>query len=158
MQINQLSSVDQLKAGDLLAIFSSSNSDTRKASLSALTAYLEENLNLDDKKDAVTTQYSSPNTTGFTVTINDGNVANNSNAWMIITPNAVYADLTIKLPLYTDLVDKQEVLINCTQDVTTLTIDKNGADDVKGLPSGLSANDTFKLKYDKPFKIWYRVA
>ncbi len=156
MQINQLSSVDQLQASDLIAIWSTSNSDTRKASLAALTEFLEANLNLDDKKDSFTTQYSAPNATAFSVTVNDNGTACD-NAWLILTPDATYADLTIVLPLEGNAVDKQEIIVNCSQIVTMLTIDINGAVSVIGAPTSLSANDTFKLKYDKPFKKWYRI-
>lgn len=42
--INQLSSTDTLTAGDLLPIWRTNNSDTRKTSLSALATYLEDAL------------------------------------------------------------------------------------------------------------------
>jgi hypothetical protein len=38
--INQLSAVDSLSDGDLLAVFSTSNGDARKAALSLLATYL----------------------------------------------------------------------------------------------------------------------
>ena len=44
-QINNLPAVDQLQAGDLLAVWDTSNGDTRKSSLSLLTEYLESTLN-----------------------------------------------------------------------------------------------------------------
>jgi hypothetical protein len=43
--INNLSSTDTLKAGDLLPVWRTDNGDTRKASLTTLTAYLNANLN-----------------------------------------------------------------------------------------------------------------
>ena len=42
--INQLSSADTLTAGDLLPIWRTNNSDTRKTSLTTLQAYLQTNL------------------------------------------------------------------------------------------------------------------
>lgn len=156
-QINQLSTLDTLTAGDLLVLYSSNNSDARKATLAALTDYLETSLDLNDKKESFTTQYSSPNATAFNVTVNDGDTSDSANCWLILTPNATYADLTITLPPVASLVDKQEIVINCTQIVTTLTMALNGATDLLGEPTTLGANDYFKIKYDKPFKTWYRI-
>lgn len=151
--INNYSTLTNPQGGDLLAVFSSNNSDTRKFSLSALTTYLNTALDLSTKKDAFTTQYSAPNAEAFNVAITDGS----DNIWAIITPTGGFTDMTITLPATANAVDKQEVVINCTQAITTLTIAGNGADAVTGAPSGLSANDFFKLKYDKPFNTWYRI-
>jgi len=154
MQINNLSSTTSLATGDLLAVWSTANSDSRKASLTTLISFIESNLDLDNKKDSFTTQYSSPNVTAFDVVITDGS----DNIWAIITPAANYANMTITLPALANVADKQEISVVCTKDITTLTIDKNGVDAVVGEPTGITANDYFKLKYDLPFKTWYRVA
>ncbi len=42
--INQLSSMDSVSGGDLLPVFSTSNGDARKASISLLLAYIAANL------------------------------------------------------------------------------------------------------------------
>ena len=76
---------------------------------------------------------------------------------MILTPLAGYATGTIVLPAVGNIVDKQEVIVNTTQAVTTLTVDGNGAVAVTGEPSGLAANDFFRLKYDLTVQTWYRV-
>ncbi|MNR16702.1 hypothetical protein D3C85_1333210 [compost metagenome] len=60
------------------------------------------------------------------------------------------------LPAVANIIDKQEVLVNCTQAVTTLTINGNGAT-VTGAPTTLAANAFFRLKYDQPSTVWYRV-
>ena len=142
-QINQYPTANPLTGGDLLVLFSNSNSDSRKASLSALQAYLQANLTFDGGKQAFTTQYFAPSATDFNAQITDGS----DNIWLILTPDATYAAGTITLPTSTNVVDKQEVLINCTEIVTTLTVDGNGAT-VIGAPATLAANDTFKLKFD----------
>lgn len=156
MAINKLTTADKLSLGDFVALGSTNNGEDRKASLNLLVEFMKENLSLDDKKDSLTTQYSSPNTDGFTVTVNDG-LDSDLNAWLILTPAAAYATMTITLPPYAEVSDKQEVLINSTQAVSALTIGLNGATAVIGNPTDLSANDSFKLKYDKPFKTWYKV-
>jgi hypothetical protein len=76
--------------------------------------------------------------------------------WLILTPVAGYAAGTITLPLSTNVVNKQEILVNCTQAVTTLTINGNGAT-VTGAPTTLAANAFFRLRYDGVTGTWYRV-
>lgn len=148
-EINRLTSIDAVAAGDLLPLYDSSNGDVRKASMSALSTYIQ---TLLTAVDGFLTQYSAPSATGFTVQITDGD----DNVWLILTPAAGYAAGTIKLPLSTNVVNKQEVLVNCTQAITTLTVDGNGAT-VTGEPSTLSANDFFRLRYDGVTSTWYRV-
>ena len=152
-QINELSTANPIQASDLMILFSNANSDSRKATLGALTDFLETNLNLDDKKNSFTTQYSSPNIEAFNVIITDSS----ANTWSIITPTGAFTDMTITLPAIANAVDKQEILINCTQAITTLTIGANGATAVTGAPTALTANQSFRLKFDKPFLTWYAV-
>jgi hypothetical protein len=147
--INQLSAVSELSAGDLVAIFSTNNGDARKASLSVLASFIQSQITAADNK---LTQYSAPSATGFTVNVEDGS----DSVWLILTPVAGYATGTIKLPAVANAVDKQEVLINCTQLVTSLTVDGNGAT-VTGEPATLVANDFFRLRFDGVTETWYRV-
>lgn len=147
--INKLSAVDALAAGDLVPVYDSSNGDARKASMSVLAAYVQ---TLLTAVDSFLTQYAAPSATGFSVQITDGD----ENVWLVLTPVAGYATGTIVLPLSTNAVDRQEILINCTQVVTTLTVDGNGAT-VTGEPSGLAANDFFRLRFDGVTSTWYRV-
>lgn len=152
--INRLSALDAIQPGDLLAFWDVSNSDARKASVSALLTYLQANLVFSAL--GYTTQYAAPSATGFSVTITDGG-DDDSNVHLILTPAAGYAAGTIVLPAFAGCVNGQEVLVNCTQAVTTLTIDKNGATALTGAPTTLAANAYFRLKYDKPTQTWYRV-
>jgi len=150
-QINQLSAVDQLAAGDSFPIFDISNGDARKVSVSALLAYMQANLDLS--ANGFTTQYAVPSATGFSVQITDGN----SDIHLILTPVAGYADGEIVLPAVANAVDGQQVLVNCTQAVTTLVVDGNGATAVTGEPATLAANAFFTLKFDAITSTWYRV-
>ena len=151
MAINKLNSTDTIAIGDQIPIGSLTNGDDRRISLSVLQAFLQANLTFSDE--SFTTQYSSPGATDFSIAITDGD----DNIHLILTPLAGYAAGTIVLPSVANAKDKQEVLVNCTQAVTTLTINGNGANDVIGEPTTLAANDFFKLKYDSVTSNWYRI-
>lgn len=151
MQINQLTAVDSVSASDLLPIFSTSNGDARKAAMSVLLAYLQDNLT---SSGGFLTQYSAPSATGFSVTI--APLTNGGPVHLLLTPVAGYAAGTIVLPALATCVDGQEVLVNCTQSVTTLTVSGNGST-VTGAPTTLAANAFFRLKFDGVFDAWYRV-
>ena len=152
-EINQLTAVDSVVGSDLLAIFANSNGDTRKAAMSVLLAYMQSNLSFSESGISYTTEYAAPSATAFSVQITD----DSTNTHLILTPVAGYADGTIVLPAVGNVIDKQEVLVNSTQAVTTLVVDGNGAVAVTGEPSGLAANDFFRLKYDATLQTWYRV-
>lgn len=100
-----------------------------------------------------TTQYAAPSATGFSVQITNGP----DNIHLILTPTAGFAAGTLVLPGVAVAVDKQEVLVNTTQAVTTLTANGNGAVAVTGAPTTLAANAFFRLKYDAITQTWYRV-
>lgn len=154
-QINQLTRSSDVSSGDLVPLFSTDNGDARAAAMSVLLAYMQDNLVFSTFAEYVS-QYSAPSATGFNVTITDG-VSNNTNVHLILTPLAGYAAGTITLPAKAGLADKQEVLVNCTQAVTTLTIGLNGATGAIGAPTTLAANAFFRLKYDAVTSNWYRV-
>lgn len=147
--INQLSAVDSVQAGDLLAIFSQNNGDARKCSLSLLATFIQTLItSTDDKR----TQYAAPNATGFSVQINNDDLS----IWLILTPLAGYAAGTLVLPAVALCVDKQEILVNTTQLVTALAVNGNGAT-VVGAPTTLAANAFFRLRFDGVLDTWYRV-
>lgn len=153
--INQLTRATQLSAGDLIPIFATGDGDARAMAISLLQEYLQDSLDFSNSGDYYS-QYSAPSATGFSVAITDG-ADNNTNVHLILTPLAGYAAGTIVLPAKAGLVDKQEVLVNCTQAVTTLTVSLNGATGAIGAPTTLAANAFFRLKYDAVTFNWYRV-
>lgn len=152
--INQLTRATEVSAGDLVPLFATDQGDARAAPISLLTEYFEEQL-IGTVFNDYHSQYASPSATGFSVTITDGD-GNNTNVHLILTPLAGYANGAITLPAKTGIVDKQEVLVNCTQAVTTLAVAGNGAT-VVGAPTTLAANAFFRLKYDAINSTWYRV-
>lgn len=153
MTIDELSTLDAISAGDLLPLYDSSNGDARKASISLLLAYMQANITSSASVPQFDTQYYAPNATAFSVQITDSS----DNTHLILTPTAGFAAGTIVLPAVLNCIDKQEILVNCTQDITALTIDDNGAASVVGAPTGITANDFFRLKYDSLTTNWYRV-
>lgn len=151
MQINQLSRADTVTAGDLAVIFSTNNGDARAAAMSVLLAYMQENLT---ENGSFMTQYASPNASAFNVTISPA--ANGENVYLLLTPTGTFAAGTITLPALATAVDGQEVLVSCTQIVTTLTVAGNGAT-VNGAPTTLAANGFFRLRFNGINNSWYRI-
>lgn len=146
--INQLSTADTLTAGDLLPIWRTNNSDTRKTSLTALQAFMQANLTFSAGQFVV--QYAAPAATSFTVAL----LANTDNQWLILTPLAAYAAGTITFPLSSSVADNQEILIFSTQAVTTLTLSGNGAT-IVGAPTGISQNGALRFKFNALASTWY---
>jgi len=142
--IYQLSRADSIALGDLFPAFILEDGDQRGVAASVLLAFMEANLS----RGTLETQYAAPSATGFSVNAE-------SNTHLILTPAAGYAAGTIVLPA--SPTDRDEFLCNCTQSVTTLTINGNGKT-VTGGPTTLAANAFFRLKYDGVLSIWYRVA
>jgi hypothetical protein len=145
---NSLTRMDSLDAGDLFAVWDSSVSDWRAASKEVAKAALTADITAADDK---VTQYAAPSATGFSVQIQDGPT------WLVLTPGAGYAAGTLVLPPVAGVVNKQELLVNCTQSVGTLTVSGNGAT-VTGAPTALSANGFFCLRFDAQASVWYRVS
>jgi hypothetical protein len=153
--INQLNSVDTPSGSDLLPIYSQANGDARKISLTNFLNWIQNNISFPNSNPApqLQTQYATPSSSGSTVQVTDSSAS----TWLIATPTAAFAALTIKLPAVGNCIDKQEVLVNCTKQVTTLTVDGNGAGAVTGEPASLGADDFFRLRFDILTHSWYRV-
>jgi hypothetical protein len=148
-KIDKLSAKDTPAAGDQVVLYSTSDGDARRASVTALAATIQSLITVNDDK---TTQYDAPSASPFTTTVTQSS----SSIWLILTPTGTLAVGTIALPASGTAADRQEVLINCTQAVTTLTVSATGAN-VTGAPSTLAANDRFLMRYDAPSNTWYRV-
>lgn len=147
--INQLNSIDQISGSDLLPVYSQANGDARKLSLTNFVNWLlTQQVTVQDNK---VTQYAAP-LAASTTQVQD----TRTSTWLILTPAGTLATATIKLPPVGNVQDKTEVLVNCTQVITTLTIDANGGT-VLGAPTTLAANGFFRLRFDIVLKTWYRV-
>lgn len=146
----RLTSSTQISGADLIYIFCQQNGGVSASSLTLFAEWLSDNITVTG--DGMVTQYSAPSATGFTATITDSDAS----AWLILTPVATYAAGTIVLPSFANSADKQEVLVNCTQIVTALTVSSSGAT-VTGAPTTLAANGFFRMRFDRVLETWYRV-
>ena len=142
--INQLSATDSLNGGDLLPVYKQNQGDARKCSITTLMDYVNANVTTVTQN----TQYAAPAATGFSVTVNTGNV------WLILTPVSTYAAGAIVLP--TGASDKDTVIVNCTQIVTSLTVSSGAT--VVGAPTTLAANGFFTMRFDAATSTWYRIS
>ena len=147
--INELNAVTQVSGSDLLPVFSQSNGDARKLSLTNFATWLSGQMTNSNN---LVTQYAAPSSGGFTVQVQD---ASNS-VWLILTPTGTLGSGLIKLPAKASSIDQQELLVNSTNEVTALTFDGNGST-VTGAPSTLAAGGFFRLRYDAVTSTWYRV-
>ena len=143
--IYDLTSATALGAADQVPFAPAADRTTKKFSLSLLLAWLQANLTFTGQ---LVQQYAAPSATGFSVTVAA------SDTWLILTPVAGYAAGTIVLP--TVRANGQVVQVNCTQAVTTLTINGSGTT-VTGAPATLAANAFFTLQYDAVLNAWFRV-
>lgn len=142
--INQLSATDTLTGGDLLPVYKQNQGDARKCSITTLMGYVNANVTTVTQN----TQYAAPAATGFSVTVNTGNV------WLILTPVSTYAAGAIVLP--TGASDKDTVTVNCTQIVTSLTVSSGAT--VVGAPTTVAANGFFTMRFDAATSTWYRIS
>jgi hypothetical protein len=130
-------------------VYSSSNGDARKLSVSALLTYFQQ-------------QFASPTlatnvyvpTTGFSLAVPTP-VAEQQ--WMLLQPVSPLATGTITLPLNTTTADGTEVLITSTQTITALTISLNGATAVFGSPATLQGGAAVRLRFYSATNSWYAI-
>jgi hypothetical protein len=147
--IDQLNSIDTPSGSDLLPIYSFQNGNARKLSISNFVAYILSSF----ASPTYQTQYSIPGATGFTIAVNN----TSSNTWLVINPASAYATGAITLPDVAKCVDGQELIVNCSQQITTFTVNGGGAIAVNGAPTSLAADDFFRLRFQKQTQSWYRV-
>lgn len=147
--INELNATDSPSGSDQIPIYSQSNGDARKLSLTNLLKFISRSFASPEFQN----QYSTPGGSGFNIQVND----TSDNTWLIINPATGYAAGAITLPAVGNCVDGQEILVNCAQQVTSFTVNGNGAIAVQGAPSALGAEDFFRLRFQQQTKIWYRV-
>ena len=147
--INQLSSVDTVAVGDQFPVYSSANGDARKASGSALLAFIEANFASPD----YTTVMVAPTVSGFVQPIGD----TGNNVWLIINAAADLAAGTVQLPPAASAIDGQQVLVVTANALASVTVTSAGAS-VVGFPTSLGDNGFFAMRYSASMLTWYCVA
>jgi hypothetical protein len=150
IQINQLTATNP-GASQSLPVYDPAKGDSRRFSLSDLLTWIKANT-LEGVQEP-NTQYSAP-VDGGTILVDD----NDEDTHLIITPAALLNNLAITLSPIGSLRDKQKLIVNCTQIITALAINGNGAAVGAGAPVALpAANEYFTLKYDATLAVWYRI-
>lgn len=148
--INRLSQGTPTTAGRV-PFYDSTNGADRTMSIAELIDLIQASLTTSG---SLVTQYSAPAATGFSVTVAPPEAGTAMH--LLLTPAAGYAAGTVVLPALASCVHGQEVVVSCTQSVTTLTVSGNGAT-VNGAPTTLAANAFFRLRFDGVFSAWYRI-
>ena len=147
--INQLSQLNVLSGADQIPVYSASNGDARKASLTTLLDYFEATFASPD----YVTQYASPNVNGFVVNV----ASTTQSTWLLLTPTTSLAAGTIVLPAAASIPDGLELLVYSSQTVDALTLSLNGATAVNGAPGGIYAGGSFVVRFDKLSNAWWTV-
>lgn len=148
--INQLSGLSQLSSGDLLPIYVPNNGDARKVSIGQLLSFFQQQF----ASPTLATQLVTPGT-GFNVAVQ---TPVSEQQWLILQPAGTLASGTVTPPLNTQTPDGTELLITTTQQITAFTFALNGAAAAYGVPTTLSAEDFFRVRYYAATNSWYRIA
>ncbi len=146
MAIQNLDNINSVNNSTLFAV--NQNGLDYNCTGATVADFIQQNVVFPDNS---VIQYAAP-TTGSTVVIPD----TSESVWLVLTPLAMIAALTIKLPLATTCIGNQEVLIVTTQTVTALTINLNGGIG-SGIPSTLLAGSALRLRFEPVLKTWYNV-
>lgn len=146
LTISQLSAVTALATGDQIVVWSSSNGDTRKASLTTLLSFFEAQF----AAPGFETQTNAPTSSGFNLQL----TASTESIWAVVNPTAAFAAGTITLPPVTDAFDGQQILFTCSEAITALTVAGNGAT-VTGEPTALGTGGFFSLRFNDAQSTWY---
>lgn len=153
----RITRTDSIAESDLFVLYKTSAGDYRGAPSDVLLAWLQANLTFPvyDGFREYKTQYATPTTTGFDVEVLPPTAGDNVH--MILSPVVTLAAGTITFPPVASVIDKQEVLINATRQVTSMTFDANGAAAVSGAPSSFAADDFARFKFEVLGSTWFRV-
>jgi hypothetical protein len=148
--INQLPSLATVSSGDQIPVYTPSNGDARRMSISALLTYFQQSF----ASPTLATNLYVPGT-GFNQTVPTP-VAQQQ--WMLLQPAGTLATGTITFPLNTGVPDGTEVLITSTQTITALTLAPNNAANIFGAVTTLSAGGFVRYRFYQPTNSWYRIA
>lgn len=146
----RLSITDRIGPNDSIVVWSANNQNYRGFPFENLIEKVQESIKKVDYP-PIHIQHFNPNA-NFTLNIENHEVG----TYLILNPTSGLSTGSIKLPERYSVQDAQEVAVACSQQITSFSIDGNGAL-VVGAPNTLAASGFFKLKYDKLSNTWYRV-
>lgn len=148
-QINQLSALSQVSPGDQVPVYSPSNGDARRMSVSQLLQYFQ------DTFVSPTTEVTlySP---AVPTTIN-APTPDSEQIWMLLQPTGTLANLTIALPAAAITPDGTEILVTTTQELTVFNMTSAGAAAVVGFPTKMGAGAATRMKFYAATNSWYNV-
>lgn len=147
----RLNITDRIGPCDSVVVWSANNQDFRGVPVDLLVEKIKENLPQHVEYPRMHIQHFNP-TTDFTLDIENSEVG----TYLILNPTLGLNTGLVKLPERYSVQDAQELAVACSQQITSFSIDGNGAL-VVGAPNTLAASGFFKLKYDKLSNTWYRV-
>lgn len=145
--IDQLSQATSLSGADEVALYSSTIGTTVKATLDQVASVVLQSI--EGEPDG--TVYSIPSGTVALLPAAPG-----AWFWALLTLSVPVAALTVILPGVNDRAHGQEVLVTCTQTVTALTVNGNGAA-LSGAPTTAGPTAHFRMKFDSISSTWYRI-
>jgi hypothetical protein len=143
-KMSDLSPTDSVTGGDSFPFTPSNGGADKRASLTIIADWLQDNLDLPGLQ---VTQYSAPSATGFSVALTA------PDTWLLLTPTGTLAAGTVTLPSAPN--DRSTVTVSSTQAVTSLTVSASAT--LNGAPTTIAANGYFSMRYDGVLKGWYRV-
>jgi hypothetical protein len=147
--INQLPVLSNVSPGDQIPVYSPNNGDARRLPISQLLDFFQKTF----ASPSLATNIFTPGT-GFNIAV----PTPVDQQWMLIQPVGTLALGTITLPLNTGTPDGSEVLVTTTQQITGFTLALNGATQSYGVPTTLSAEDNFRVRFVAATNSWYRIA
>jgi hypothetical protein len=147
--INQLSSVSTVSSGDQIPVYTPSNGDARRMSVSALLSYFQQSF----ASPTMSVNLYVP-ATGFNQTVP---TPVSQRQWVLLQPAGGLATGTITFPLNTGVVDGTEVLITTTQTITAFTLAANGASAIYGPVTTLAAGGFVHYRFYQATNSWYRI-
>jgi hypothetical protein len=146
-RIPNLSAVTSISGGDLVVVYTQSNGDARKISVTNFLAFFEQNFASPDLEVIL----SSP-ITGFNQVLGE----QTEDVWLQLSPLGTLASGTITLPPVASAFDGQMILVTTAQIITALTVAGNGAT-VSGAPTTMGAGASFTLRYSKTLTTWFAI-
>ena len=147
--INQLPLLAQISGGDNIPVYSPTNGDARRVSITSLIEYFQETF----ADPNYLTIINAPTNSGFNIQIG----TQTQSVFLILNPSGAFAAGTITLPPVASCFDGQEILVASSQTVTALTVNGNGAA-VYGIPLNLGLGGFFTIRFNQLQNSWYTIS